>query len=465
MVAAAVVLFVLAYSYQIRDLDRRVRDKQRWIVSMIELDGGSVEFGFEEFDLREFETSDGGWYLQVWVDGESEFRSATLEDHELELPTPGETVAWIDLPGAAPGRGLFHVYDLRHSWQSSLADADDQLLIQDESEDERPEISVFMARDAGDVLAALRYLAVGLTVITGVGLLVMAAILTAVVTRSMRPVEELAERIKRIDATDLDASIRMPTLPTELEPIVVQFNALLARLESAFERERGFCADVAHELRTPLAGLRTTLEVTQARTRTDEQYARAIDQCKLVVVQTQGLVDSLLQIARLESGQNEMRPEWIDLNATIQSTWQDVAAKAPAPNSYQLSWKLATDAEVWADQAVLEVVLRNLFDNAIEYVDEHGAIEIESAMTPDGARIVIANSGCRVEPEDADKVFDRFWRGSNSRAGTGSHFGLGLSLAQRAAVNLGGTLTVQAEFNAVFRAICFLPQSSNTVKA
>ena len=254
----------------------------------------------------------------------------------------------------------------------------------------------------------------------------------------------------------------MTNLPRELEPIVVQFNALLLRLQSAFQRERGFCADVAHELRTPLAGLRTTLEVTQARPRNREEYVTAIDQCRLVVMQTQNLVDSLLQIAKLETGQIVPRPESIDLKAEMQKLWQDVADKCSPQKNYQLRWNLAADVQAWTDQAVLEIVLRNLFENAIDYVDEQGVIEIESGLTSDEIRMSIANSGSRVAMEDVGKVFDRFWRGSESRSGTGSHFGLGLSLAQRASANLGGTLSVESELNGMFCATFLLPNRGET---
>ena len=440
MVAAAVVLFTLARTYQINQLDRRVQEKARLIVSSIELDGESIELEFEELDLTDFQSPQAGWYLQVWIDQAPVYRSDSFDERQWQPPPAAGSsppIDWVDLPDSTRGRGYLMTFDLENHEQ-----------------DDAFTISVFIARDASEVLTALAYLAGGLTGVTAAAVLLMVIILTVVVNRSMGPVEKLAAAINQIDADDLDDNVESTDLPRELEPIVVQFNGLLTRLQSAFERERGFCTDVAHELRTPLAGLRTTMEVTMGRQRQPDEYAQAFGQCQQIVVQTQGLIDCLLQIAKLENGQMAPKPEPIDLNAQIQGTWQDVADKSTAAKTYQLQWKLSTDQPVETDPKILGMVLRNLFDNAIEYVDADGLIEVES--TADGAKIVISNSGSQVGSEDVNKIFDRFWRGSASRTDTGCHFGLGLSLAQRALQNLGGSLSVEAELNGTFCATCVL---------
>ena len=451
MVAAAVVLFVLARSYQINQLDRQVREKARLIVSTIELEGDSIELEFEELDLTDFQTPQAGWYLQVWIDEESVYRSGSFEDRQWLAQSsgaPSGPIGWVELPGSRRGRGFLMDFDPGNQDQAAPFT-----------------VSVFIARDASELLTALGYLAGGLTAVTAVAVLLMVMILAGVVNRSMGPVEQLAASINQIDADDLDSSVALTDLPRELEPIVVQFNGLLARLQSAFERERGFCTDVAHELRTPLAGLRTTLEVTMGRQRDREEYAKAFQQCHQVVIQTQSLIDCLLQIARLENGQMVPHPQSIDLNEQIQNTWQDVTDKTAQGKAYQLQWNLDADLPAWTDPVILDIVFRNLFENAVEYVDVHGLIEIGSASTADGAKIVVSNSGSKVATEDVGKVFDRFWRGSDSRSDTGCHFGLGLSLAQRALQNLGGSLSVQAELNGTFCATCLLANKKESQTA
>ncbi len=456
MVAAAVALFVLARTYQIDQLDTRVREKARLIVSMIEFEGDSLSFEFEELDMRDFETRAAGWYLEVWLGRESVYRSGSLGSAKLDVRAVGDGgagLSWVTLPGPTRGRGMMRMFDLPAAFGGG--EQDDSVVAVSMDEASLP-MAVFIARDAADMLGAMRYLAIGLAAVTAVAILLMAAAAGAVVHRSMKPVDVLAGRIEAIDASDLDDQVEVAALPRELTPVVSQFNALMARLQSAFEREKGFCADVAHELRTPLAGLRTTLDVAGSRQRSADEYAKAIEACRDVVMQTQHLVDYLLQIGRLETGQVTLDPQPVDVDQLLGELWRQLADKSEPSKRFELVWDLSAGQTVRTDPAVLAIVLRNLLHNAIEYVDEGGEIRIATASEGDGLKITIANTGCQVGGGDVEKVFDRFWRGSASRSGTGSHFGLGLSLAQRAMVSLGGKLKVEAELNGMFQAVCVL---------
>ncbi len=460
-------MFLLARSHQIHQLDRGIEEKAALIVSMIEVTGDTVELDFEELDLNSFEAylggrgsrgTRGGWYLKVWIDSHLAYRSPSFGRCELGLPSyrqATQKVSWVELPSSVPARGvLLDFVPVNRSLETLTGRTVGQL--PPSASDNSPiPISVFLAHDASEVLETVHHVAVGLVAITTAAVLVVALILAASVNRGLRPVEALTTHIEKVNATDLDNNLSVPSLPTELDPIVVQFNALLSRLQAAFERERGFCADIAHELRTPLAGLRTTLEVAGARPRSGAEYTHAIERCCQMVVQTQNLIEYLLQISKLETGQIKLQPKWINLEEELQSIWQDLHDKTTRLN-YQLSWDIDAAARVWADPVVLEIVFRNLFNNAIEHVDDHGHIEIVSVPESEGIKISVSNSGSRIHAVDTEKVFDRFWRGSESRINTGLHFGLGLSLAQRAMHSLGGKLSVDSELNGMFRVTCSL---------
>lgn len=462
-ITAAIVLFFLARAHEVSQLDQRVNEQARLLISLIEINGDSIELEFEDIDLRLFENPQMGWYLAVWIDDIAIYVSGSFEDRKPSLPSDEDIsrdVRWVDLPTADSGRGMMIEITTETdaapgNRQSSFGRQIDAQLGND-----APSVTVFIACDASDVLAACRALAIALFIVTTLTVLILAAILTLVVHRSMTPLIQVAARIKLIDASDLDVNVESSSLPTEIEPIVVQFNALLGRLKDAFERERSFCADVAHELRTPLSGLRTTLEVTQAKPRTPQEYANTVDQCQTIVIQTQRLVETLLQLAKLEADQLTFTPSSVDIGTQLKSLWQELTDKASIDKTYQIRWDLDPTTQAWTDPIISAIVFRNLLENALDYVDHDGVIEIQSVMSDGGMRLTISNSGSLVDKKDVEKVFHRFWRGIESRSGTGIHFGLGLSLAQRACENLGGALSVDAELNGIFRVIFLLPQQS-----
>lgn len=468
MAVAAVVLFAAARVHQLNQLDRHVEEKARIIASMIELEGDSLDLDFESLDLTEFQSQRGGWYLQVWFGQESIYRSISLGESELHLswaPEPSGTVNWCTLPRGLRGRGIVLDVSLGEDLQGASGQSDQGRVIDGSPDRSMPDVIVQVARDTSEMLAALRQLAVGLAIVTGGAILAMAVALTQVVNRSMRPVEQLAVMIGQIDASKLNSDLGLTGLPRELEPIVVQFNAMMARLRTAFERERGFCADVAHELRTPLAGLRATLDVTRSRRRSQQDYVRAIDRCRQMVAQTQSLVEALLRMANLEAGQLAARPEWLEVNSELHKRWHDVVDKAATEKKYDIRWNLSADKEIRVDPGMLALVLHNVLANALEYVNDGGVIEVESVSTQGSITVTIANSGSLIGAEEAGKVFERFWRGGQSRSNTGLHFGLGLTLARQAAERMGGTLRVELQRDDVFRAICCLPKENESPRA
>src|SRR5262249_6299830 len=155
----------------------------------------------------------------------------------------------------------------------------------------------------------LRWLTLGLC--AGAMLLSGGALWWAV-SRATRPVRRLAEQIGELRETDLSA-LDARGLPTELVPVVDRLNALLLRVGEAFTPERGVSADVAHELRTPLAGLLATLEVCRSRPRDSEGYETAIDKSLKMLSLMQGLVENLLLLARAEGGQLTLRVMEVDM--------------------------------------------------------------------------------------------------------------------------------------------------------
>ena len=181
----------------------------------------------------------------------------------------------------------------------------------DDEDDEEPawpvtpppeRLKVVLARSTADIdsfLAGLRFLLLAGGLVT---ILATSGVLWIIIRRSLIPVDRLARRLSELDAGDLTRRFEAGGVPAEITPVVDRLNEMLARLETSFDREREFSADVAHELRTPLAGMRSTLEVALSRSREPAVYREAIADVLKIAGDMQGMVEKLLCLARLESG-------------------------------------------------------------------------------------------------------------------------------------------------------------------
>jgi signal transduction histidine kinase len=298
------------------------------------------------------------------------------------------------------------------------------------------DVLLVVASDRRELNATL-YRLIG--VAGGAGLLLLGATLVTIpliLRRGLQPLERLGDQAAKIDAKSL--AVRFPTaeLPAELQPIAGRLNELLGRIEASFERERRFSADLAHELRTPLAELRT---ITETALKWPEARDPAVDRDTLAIaLQMEALVTSMLMLARGEKGQLQARRENVELAPLVEEAWRAQAARAEARGL-----KVALDLlaiTVTADPALLRTVLANLFDNAVEYTPPGGEVAIHLRTAGAQATLEVANATDNLTPADSARLFERFWRKDPARSG-GRHFGLGLSLAASCATAMGWSLT------------------------
>jgi two-component system heavy metal sensor histidine kinase CusS len=300
-------------------------------------------------------------------------------------------------------------------------------------------VTLVVARETAAVDSEIRFLQWLLAAATG-GTIILALLVGAVVVRQgLMPLNDLAARIAAIRQDDLSTQIATDRMPAEMAPVVQRLNDLLRRLEQAFQRERAFTADAAHELRTPLAGVRSTLEVSLSRTRAGEDYRQAMTECLDIVGHMQTMVDNLLALARLEGRQTALRFETLLLGELIEAIWRPMSVTARR-RGIAVKTDLPADLACHADRDILAMTLTNLLANASEYTDDGGRIEVIARQQGESVELALANTGCRLSAEDARHVFERFWRADPSRTDTGLHCGLGLVLVQRAVTSLGGTV-------------------------
>lgn len=292
------------------------------------------------------------------------------------------------------------------------------------------------------------------------GMSVAVCLLTAVVVamlinRLLRPLRRLGDGIAGM-VPGSGAVLAVPGLPGELLPVQERLNGLLARVDEVMERERQTTANIAHELRTPLAGLRAKLELALLREREPEQIAALCRQGLATMTLLQGLVDNLLLLARLEAGQAALTREAIEVAEVAASAWS-LHQAAAEERGLRLERTIEPALAITTDAGKLRAIVSNLLSNAVAYADRGSAITLAATEEPRGIRIVLCNDGAAIAPADAERVFEPFWRGDAVRTVESGHCGLGLPLVRRLAIILGGTITVSVD-GRCFCATLVLPE-------
>jgi signal transduction histidine kinase len=401
-----------------------------------------LEFG--EFDMHEFEAPTRPGYLELWwANGSVLYRSPSLQGGDLNLrggTSNSPVYRWVRLPNGDRGRAVVFTFAPRLENE----DVNEKSL----GSFRRPSsatveyITLGLARSTAATEATLAELRTVLGVVGGMAIAVCTGTLWSVIRHAWRPLEDVAHQISEL---------------------VSRLNDLLRRLEEAFHHERTFSANVAHELRTPLAGLRSMMEVMLSRLREPVQYQGALTEGLVITVRMQAMIENLLSLARMESGRLETEPELVFPNELLRAAWAGVE-KAAQSRRLTVRWTLAPGAPCLSYPVLLELVFRNILDNAVAYADEGGRISVETAVSEEQMSITVRNTGSKLAPVQVEQAFGRFWRGDQSRSGEGIHSGLGLPLVKKATDLLGGTVAAQSEDGGEFIIVISIPCQQQTLK-
>ena len=263
--------------------------------------------------------------------------------------------------------------------------------------------------------------------------------------RALAPVDQITQAAQRISAENLEDRLRVPQTRDELQRLSQTLNEMLARLEGSVRRMSQFTADASHELRTPIALIRTTAEIAVRRDRTAEEYRQALDDILHEAEQTSGVVDSLMLLARADSGNLQLDFACADLSEIVRDAVEAGETLARA-NGIGFSTILAPGPiSVRADAHALRRVLLILMDNAAKYTPSGGWIKVAAECRDGSAVVSVADNGIGIAPEDLPHIFDRFWRADKARSRDQRGAGLGLSIARWIAAGHNGNVEVESE--------------------
>jgi heavy metal sensor kinase len=286
--------------------------------------------------------------------------------------------------------------------------------------------------------------------------------------KSLAPVVRMSATAARIGAANLHERLPVANEQDELGGLALVINGLLARLDKSFEQQRRFMADASHELRTPIAIMRSEVEVALSEPETSNRQLReSIAIFKDETKRLTGIVEDLFMLARADAGQYKLTPKEFYLDELAGEVARAVRTLA-AERELTLQLDAAKEMPFRGDENLLRRLLLNLVDNAIKYTPRGGAVTV--SCRPEGKRyiITVSDTGPGIPAEAQPHIFERFYRADSARsraeddgAGLTSGAGLGLSIARWIAEAHDGTLELlhSSEAGSVFQLVLPAPVS------
>jgi two-component system, OmpR family, heavy metal sensor histidine kinase CusS len=248
--------------------------------------------------------------------------------------------------------------------------------------------------------------------------------------RALAPVDEITHAARSIGIQNLSRRLAVPPTGDELQRLSETWNDMLARLESAVRRLSQFTADASHELRTPIALIRTTAELTLRRERSPETYREALSEIVAESERTGRLIEDLLLLARADAGLPALPLENLELTPLVRDICEQGQVLAEA-RQLQISADLPEDPVfVQANDPALRRLLLLLVDNAVKYTPAGGRITVSVGHDPAGATLAVHDTGIGIPDSALPHVFERFYRADESRNRDAGGAGLGLSIAK-----------------------------------
>ncbi len=254
----------------------------------------------------------------------------------------------------------------------------------------------------------------------------------AIAGRSIRPVEKVIATAEQMTQSNLDRRIVMPPNRDELYRLSATINSFLDRIQEAFQREKQFTADASHELKTPLAAIKGTLEVLQRKPREREYYESKIQYCLGEVNRMTVLIDQLLMLARHESTSMTSSIETIVLASHAADAVERLRHVA---DEKKITFDLELDEtlRVAADPAMLGIILENLLSNAVKFSPYGSSVSLAVKRNDAFATCVVRDNGIGIPTDRLQNVFERFYRVDQSRNSATGGSGLGLAIVRKLA--------------------------------
>ncbi len=417
-----------------------------------------VELDFAGEFMPQFETAEGGDFFEIWLADDSMLEaSESLAGGYIPVPRhPVAAPRYQDIEGAPLGRCrvLTLPFVPQREGPEEYGPFDEEGVLTADAEEigdhADRQVTLLLARQRDEFDRFLHMIRAWIWGSQALLLVLIICLVRAALSGGLKPLTAIRSQVEAIDPRNLATRIHLDQPVDELTPVVNQLNHLLHRLEEAVVRERRFTSDVAHELRTPLAELRTFAEVG-LRNRDDLAMLHSfLNDIHEVSLEMQQLVENLLELSRCDGGARQSIVERVDLRAVVQKAWSR-AAESVDEGRLQLAGPRQLD--VLTDRGMVEQIVQNLVNNALTHGADGGHISIDLAAHPRVA-LTVANPAPLLSESDLPLLFDRFWQKDSARTG-GKNSGLGLAIVAAFSNHLGLDLTATLQHGQIVFTLTF----------
>ena len=456
---SGVVMYTTMSRALVQSFDETSLYKARHLGTLLEFTGTRIDLDDVAVAIPEFKAGPDPEYFELYSDNADHgYRSASLGQTDLPCRggPPDSPQVWnLELPDGRKGRAL----GVQLVVQAS--DDDEDLAVPREKLPELPGVTVVVARSREDLDKLLGKLTFGVVASGAAALALMIWGVQLGVGRGLRPLEKLGEEVAEVDASSLSKRVGSKSLPRELAPLADKVNELLGRIEMAFARQRRMTAAMAHELRTPIAELRTSADVAR-RWPEDEPLAReVVNTAGDVALRMSDAVEAVMRYCRMEVGQAEPELERLPLRDFVQGQWAAFESLA-CERGIEFENLIPAQLEAFSDLGLLGIVLGNLLNNAASFA-ESGCVRATAAVDGKVLSLKVSNLTQQLSSTDLQHLSEPFWRKDEARTSR-RHNGLGLTLVQSVTSVLGHHASFALE-GGEFVVTIELPTSGPTSKS
>ena len=300
---------------------------------------------------------------------------------------------------------------------------------------------VVVARDRNPDFAQIQFIGRA-TVMSGMALWLLATFTTWQITkRALRPVNEIIEQAEKIDPGQLDQRLPVRLVDDELSRISQTVNRMLDRIQKGYQRERQFTGDASHEIRIPLAKMIAEIDLALSRQRGQVEYVETLVRMRKYAEGMQRLSESLLLLARLEGGLENLEIHPFDVADLV----MEILKSLPQDSTERLCLELGESTcpmQALGHKHLIGVLLSNLIDNALRYSPPQSPVHLRVSNSAESIHIGVEDEGPGIPEEQIELVFNRFHRLERSRSKQTGGIGLGLSIVKAIADVHGTTVTL-----------------------
>jgi signal transduction histidine kinase len=305
---------------------------------------------------------------------------------------------------------------------------------------------IFNPSDVSQIVNTVRDAALHQLLVQSIAGLAIMAVVSAclgwyVSGRIVQPLRTMTATARRLSEHNLQERIDLEGPDDELKDLANTFDAMLARLDAAFQSQKNFVANASHELRTPLAITRAAVETQLERTKpTRDQWRDMADRVLSSTERSERLITSLLFLARVERGTHER--ELVDLASVVKETMEEARTEA-AKDEIGLDARI-DPVTITGDLSLLRRMVANLIENSIRYNEPGGFVLVSLKPKGNRAQLAVMNSSAPLTRQVLGEMFEPFRRGSDPRTRSSKGSGLGLSIVRSIATAHGGTAAAES---------------------